>query len=790
MKRIIIYMMLLLPVCAIAQQTIKGVVLDQSTNVPLPGATILNEESLGTSSNKNGEFTINCTETLTISFIGYETTTVDVTDCNSPLSISLAVSNKTLEEVEITSVSNSTRTMIEQPMSIAKLDKVDINRGTGLFLDDAINANVPGVYMTRRAVSSGQQFNIRGYGNGVGFRGASNNFDTQGSKVYLNGIPVTDAEGITMMDDIDMGSIGNVEVIKGPSGTLYGLSIAGVVNLQTVKPTPGQTSIGQSAVVGEYGLMRFTSTFQTATEKASILVNYGHQQAEGFMEHNASEKDFVNFVGDFAVSEKQTVNTYFGFSDSYDERGGELTIAQYEAFDYSGNPRYIKNDAHSAIKSFRVGIENTYRFGDHVSNHTTLFGSAGALNSSSAGGWNDNKPMNYGFRSTLDFKYNLGEKFRLSGIVGGELQDQQAHPMSYSMVVDSSNIDGYNIIGGVRSNQVSHTFTYSYFTEWTLHMAMGFSLLGGVGVSNMSIVLDDRTYTAGSNAKRHFRADYNNLISPHAALNKVFNDNLSAYVSYSKGYKAPVSGNIVVSYTNEVNTALVPEEGDQIEIGTKGQLMNKKLTDQVAAFHTKFSNKMTSVAVPDPNNAGTTLYTYITNGGGQINQGVEALVRYKAYESSTAFLTLIRPWANVTYNDFKYDNFTYESVPRGSSEAVQEVYTGNAVAGVSPLVANVGVEVFTLPGFYGNINFNYRDAMPITSDGANMTEAYSLLNAKLGFRKTLVKRLDMDLYAGVNNITGTQYYYMIFVNQLNDAYIPGPNRVNYFGGVSLKYIFW
>ncbi len=87
------------------------------------------------------------------------------------------------------------------------MNEVELKRGTGLFLDDAINANVPGVFMERRTVSAGQQFNIRGYGNGVrGTNGVNSNFDGQGSKIYLNNIPITDAEGITLMDDIDFGT--------------------------------------------------------------------------------------------------------------------------------------------------------------------------------------------------------------------------------------------------------------------------------------------------------------------------------------------------------------------------------------------------------------------------------------------------------------------------------------------------------------------------------------------------------------------------------------------------------
>lgn len=78
--------------------------------------------------------------------------------------------------------------------------------------------------------------------------------------------------------------------------------------------------------------------------------------------------------------------------------------------------------------------------------------------------------------------------------------------------------------------------------------------------------------------------------------------------------------------------------------------------------------------------------------------------------------------------------------------------------------------------------------MPYTSDGLNETDAYSLLNAKLGFRKQL-SDFNLDVYVGANNITGTQYYQMVFVNQLPDAYIPAPNEINFFGGINLKYTF-
>ena len=90
-----------------------------------------------------------------------------------------------LNEVEITATSDKNKSVLNQPSSIVKLEVLELKRSTGLFLDDAINANVPGVLMERRTHSAGQQFNIRGYGNGMGIRGVNGNFDSQGIRYSL-----------------------------------------------------------------------------------------------------------------------------------------------------------------------------------------------------------------------------------------------------------------------------------------------------------------------------------------------------------------------------------------------------------------------------------------------------------------------------------------------------------------------------------------------------------------------------------------------------------------------------
>lgn len=818
MKKIYLFILALFTTVLLQAQTgvVRGKVMDKNTNAPLAGANIQITGKSGTVTDSDGVFILECTGAMEImiSYVGYEASKQSVTDCSVELSVSLNPSTQILNEVEITATSNQNKLLLGQPVSIAKLGEAEIKRGTGLFLDDAINANIPGVFMQRRTISAGQQFNIRGYGNGVrGTNGASSNFDTQGTKVYLNGIPITDAEGITLMDDIDFGSIGNIEIMKGPAGSLYGLAIAGVVNLKTVGVEKGKTSISQEALIGSYGLKRFTTRLQIGGERSSVSISYGRQDYDGFMKHTASQKDFVNLVGEFHPSAKQSISTYFGYSNSYDQRNGELTVNQYNALDYSGNPAYIANDAHSNIISFRAGVTHGYKFNEFLSNTTTVFGSGISSNVSSAGGWTDKLPMNIGIRSTFDLDFKLSNSARLTGITGVESQRQNAQTIGYSMTDPVSgkindpanylNTGVYNFIGAQTSNLYVISKTTSLFTEWTLGLPHEISITAGVGMSTMKIELNNRSFaSAASTVPRVVNGSYDNMISPRFAINKVFSKQASAYFSYSKGYKAPVSSYFWIPLTGQLNTNLKPEVANQFEIGSKGTLLNDRLFYQVALFSTTFSDKMTVVAVPNAANTATS-YTYVANGGEQNHKGVEVLLKYAIVQSNNGFFKSVSPFTNFTYSDFTYGNFKFQQLSGDKKSNVETDYTGKKVGGVPTITYNLGVDAMTNVGLYGSINYSYRgetyfvstNEIPVAAqrpDNSNneaQAKAFGLLNAKIGFRKTIASHFDVDAYFGLNNITSQQYYQMLFVNQLPDSYLPGPKDINYFGGINFKYIF-
>ena len=798
--------MFLLACSAFCQLNLTGSITDKLTGLPLAGASISLEGKENTLSGNDGRFSVSCIKNgkLTISFVGYQPYSFVITGCDQPLEVALQPANEYLDNVEITATTTRNKSLLYVPASINKLSRAELTRGNGLFLDDAIQTNIPGMQMNRRTVAGGQQFNIRGYGNGArGTRGLSSNFDGQGYKLYLNGMPVTDAEGITTFDDLDFASIGNIEVTKGPAGTLYGLAIAGAVNMSTVRPEAGKTSIGQDLMVGSYGLRRYTTQFRMGRERSSLLLNYGRQQTDGYSWHNKSHKDFVNFVGDFRPNDKQSVTTYAGYSNSYDQRFGELTLAQWANNDYSGNPDYLKRDAHSNVITFRAGLGHTYRFSKNIANTTTVFGTGFTSNASSAGGWTDKSTINYGLRSTFDTRFSAG-KASFSGITGIEMQRQDAQVIGYSMKADPNDptpavythgVSPYWVINASTSNVAYVSKTSSLFTQWTLDLPKDLSVTAGIGVSGMKIDLNDRFNTPLATRPNRYKKSYTGMASPTLSVNKVFRKQFSVYASYTKAYKAPVSSYFYITTpavttpatpaTGRVNETLEPEIGNQFELGSKGQLLHNRLVYELALFNAVFSNKMTAVAVQSPASPNTTLYSYMVNGGKQLHKGIEALVKYAVIQNHDGFFHTVRPFANLTYSDFKYgDNFTFK---RGVAAGDTLNYSNKMVAAVPKIAANWGVDLQLKYGLYANLTHNYKGRVAITSLNDTWATGYNLLNAKLGWQGELGKHWEMDIYAGGQNLTNTKYYLMVFANQLPDAYIPAPKKANLFAGVNLKY---
>jgi len=755
-----------------AQQAISGKVYDIYTQTPIKDAGLYSNGKLLSSTDINGSFSLNCANcTVTVTAMGYEAQTIPVKNGSIQLMIGLTAASYNLNEVMVSAGKSNINLL--QPKSVAVLTAQDLHRNDGLFLENSLNL-VPGVRMEKRTMSGGQRITIRGYGNGTNFNGT-------GYKAYLNGIPVTDAEGTTILDDIDFSILGKVEVIKGPASSLYGSGIGGVLKMYTLKPATYGTRISQEALAGSYGLFRTNTRIEYADEKSSVMLNYGHQNYDSYRIQSGSKKDFVSFIGDFHSNDKQTLSVYAAYNNSNDQLAGQLDSIQFAQRKDTGEVPYLKNKGYVSFESYRAGISHNYQFSKHVNNLTSAWFTGYKQSQAFAVGLSSNLAQNLGARTAFGLNFT-GRTITLNGSIGAEYQKTNSFKKSYGLA--------NNVPGALTGDIELSAMQYNIFTQWELTLPQGFMVTAGVSNNYIEYSITDRlTNSANPTHKdQSGHKTFTPVLTPQINVLKSLNENVSVYAGVSKGYSPPVSGQVIIPQISQVNTGLRPEKSVQYETGAKGSLLHKNLSFQVAVFNMEITDKLTSQAVTD--NTGTVLYSITTNAGKQQNRGIEAEVNYTIRPAKPRVFSLIQPFVSYTYSSFTYKQFRSDN----NNNAKTIDYSGNKASGVPPQLLNAGVDFISRWGVYLNTTLQYVDKMPITYDNRHYADDYTLLQAKLGYRHAIGQHFQLDVFAGGNNLTGSRYYTMVFLNAnfsgaSPNIYLPGAYKANWYGGFNLNYKF-
>src|SRR5690606_33144742 len=146
--------------------------------------------------------------------------------------------------------------------------------------DDALN-NVPGIHKLWESTG-------RAYGDGASYY-ALRGFEAQATMV--NGLP-----GLTS-GSLDPANIESIEVIKGPSGTLFGsslISYGGLIN--TVTKRPYQEFGGEvSYTAGSFGLNRVTADINAPLKDDEVIlrVNTAYQTENSFQDAGFRNSFFI-----------------------------------------------------------------------------------------------------------------------------------------------------------------------------------------------------------------------------------------------------------------------------------------------------------------------------------------------------------------------------------------------------------------------------------------------------------------------------------------------------------------
>lgn len=377
----------LLTVCSLfAQQNygkIKGKITTSDGEIAVGVNIILENSKYGTVSNEDGTFEFNRIKpnayVVQVSLTGYETLEKEVTVTENKttyLNLQLNVSNKELQEVVVSGkksiVSKKTDYVarmpisnLENPQVYSVIHKELLQNQMAVEIGSAIR-NSPGV-VPLNYPSGGFAAIFRGFTIGINSR---------------NGM-----ETLSGRSSVGIANVERIEILKGPSGTLFGSSASsfgGVVNLVTKKPFEiAATEISYTA--GSFGLNRFTADINTPlTKDKNVLfrLNVAVNNEKSFLDYGFNKTLSVTPSITYKASDKLTFNidaelfTINNTKPLYPVASNTSGITNPGDIKLDYKKSLVHEDADAKSSASKAFVQGEYKFSDKWKS-TTLFSFVG-----------------------------------------------------------------------------------------------------------------------------------------------------------------------------------------------------------------------------------------------------------------------------------------------------------------------------------------------------------------------------------------------------------------------------
>jgi len=651
----------------------------------------------------------------------------------------------------------SARSLSETPATVGIITTRELERYGNISILPAVNT-IPGVRMEERSPGS-YRLNIRG-------SLLRSPFGVRNVKVYWNDMPFTDAGGNTYLNLVDPSTIGSIEVLKGPGGSLYGANTGGIVVLHTNdlpllinNRKDHQFRIQLNG--GSYGSFGEQAQWKYQDKRISSSFTQSHQQADGYRANSKMRKDVFQWNGNTQLFKKDKLEWVALYTDLYYQTPGGLTLVQMQQ-----NPRQARSiaiDQKAAIynKTLFAGASYTHEFNKQWSNVTSLAFSHTDFRNPFITNYEKRNENNLSARSKFIYAtYKNEQDIRLIG--GVEWQYGRAA------------IDNYgNNKGKIDTVQSKDRITVRQWfpfvqAEWQLKK----KLLVQAGASTNAYQYQYRRLTGGDNSKK--RKTFDEQFLPRLALLYPFIKELSVYTSVSKGF-SPATLAEFRSSDGNINTSLQPEFGWNYEFGIRGNSPDNRFEFDIAAYYFKLQNAI----VRRINTAGA---EYFVNAGGTDQKGLELRAAYSLINNPSTNLTSIKLWSGFTFNDYVFTNYIIDTIN----------YSKNPVTGVPRYTSVTGLDINTAWGIYFHATFNHTSSLPLNDANSVSASAYNLLQSKLGWKGKLNSSITLEIFGGVDNALNERYS---LGNDINAAginpsvkryYNPSPVR-NYFGGLAISF---
>ena len=557
-----------------------------------------------------------------------------------------------LEEVELKSI--QLKTPIEKfPAAIYKKVIPNNWQGPQSSLQEYI-ADLPGLISFNRSnFAQDLRLSIRGFGSRAAF-------GVRGIKLIVDGIPETTPDGQGQLDNLPLGIISSLEILRGPSAVRYGNAAGGVLAINTLENVKNNYQ-EFNLRIGSYGAQQAQYTTAIKKEKTTAILHLNHAKAKGYRENSGYETNLFNAKVKHRFSPFLHAIAQLNATKSpYAQDAGGQTLDDLTNARRTARDRNLQYKTEESITHYKSGATVYY---EKKKIDGSLYGFIAQRN------FEGKLPFANGGWIKLNRKYTgQGGRFSLNH---ERKKLQLKTQLSYDIAAQKDrrkrfvNNEGNKGELTLNQEEVFHSFGIALIQ----HLNYGPLVVNG-GIrwdANELGVTDDFLEDGDDTAQRTLHA-----WSPQIGMTYVFSPYLNSFGNLSRSYETPTLSEL--SANPRGNGGFNPFIDIQVADNIEGGIHYTAQKTKASLVYFYIITKNDLVAYERADSPGRTFYQ---NAGSTSRKGVEFSLNHQINKNFAAQITFNH--ANFRYQDFEQN---------------EEDYSGNKLPGI--------------PSDFGVLNLTYQ----------------------------------------------------------------------------------
>jgi len=648
------------------------------------------------------------------------------------------------------------------PASIDRIDGADVRDGHARINISESLGSVPGLLARdRQNYAQDVQISVRGFG-------ARSTFGIRGVRLYVDGIPATLPDGQGQISNVELGSVGRIEVLRGPFSALYGNSAGGVIQVFTEEPE-GPPRLEAGLAGGSDGAVRLGAQATGTIGDFGYLASASRFATDGYRDHSETHRLLGNAkltLRPDGQSKLTFVVNSMNLPQAQDPLG--LSRAQFEANPRGVDPSALSFNTRKSVDQTQAGLIYERRLdAANALALTGYFGHRDTEQFQSIPVATQANPLNPGGVIALGRDYRgvdlrwtlkaslLGSPLTLvSGLAYDVLSEDRR---GYQNFIGTT----LGVLGALRRSETNDVSNVDEYVQAAWQITPQWSFNAGVRHSHVRFTSNDG-YIVGTNPDDSGSASYGATL-PVVGLMYALNPDVHLYATAGRGFETPTlnelayrsSGATGLNFGLQAATSTSYEAGVKTRFAAIGEL-------NLALFETSTDHEI----VTQTNVGGRATFQ---NAGATRRTGLELgwTDTYAEHLRAQLAYTLL----SATYRD---DFATCTTTPCASP--TQLIPSGSRIPGVARSSLFAGLNWTPALGLRGGVEVRALSRVYVNDANSDAASGFGVAAAHMGYVLKAGPWL-LNGFVRVDNLFGRRYAGSVIVNEGNARFFePAPGR--------------